>query len=46
MAGFVATEQKFRCLSVYKDLWILAAALGRKESENEERQEENQELAA
>jgi putative transposase len=37
-ASFVATEQKFRRVSGYKDLWILAAALGRKE--------ENQELAA
>lgn len=45
-AAFLASEQSFRRVSGYKDLWMLAAALGREEGKKSESKEENQELAA
>jgi len=45
-ASFMAAEAKFRRVSGYKDLWMLAAALGREEAKTEEKKEENAALAA
>ncbi len=38
-ASFTATEQNFRRVSGYKDIWILESALGRKEADVEQKEE-------
>jgi len=45
-ASLLSAEEKFRRLSGYKDLWMLAAALGRTEQENAGAKEEKRAIAA
>lgn len=45
-ASLLSAEEKFRRISGYRDLWMISAALERKEERNRANQEENAALAA
>ena len=45
-ASLISAEEKFRRLSGYKDMWMLAAALERKEAEKAGAKEESRAIAA
>ena len=45
-ASLISAEEKFRRLSGYKDMWMLAAALERKEAEKSGAKEESRAIAA